>query len=69
MKIFLVNPADKANVAEKTKAEYEIVKNLNIKGVMKYYEFNADATWINRKGEEKQVCYLVMELIQGVELL
>lgn len=36
---------------------------------MKYHEFVENATWINSKGEAKQVCYLVMELLKGVELL
>ena len=36
---------------------------------MQYYEFNEDATWIKKSGERVQVCCLVMELLEGVELL
>ena len=37
--------------------------------VMKYHEFNGNAIWKKANGEEKQVSYLVMELLEGVELL
>ena len=53
----------------KTKEEFDVVKGLNLKNVMKYYDFAEKETWTNRKGESKQVSYLVMELLDGVELL
>ena len=33
---------------------------------MKYYEFMEDAIWFNSKGKQRNVCYLVMELLDGV---
>ena len=36
---------------------------------MKYYDFGDNAIWTNRKGVQRRVAYLVMELINGVELL
>lgn len=56
-------------VIAKTKAEYDIVRNLDNDFIMKYIDFNEKATWRKKNGEEKQVCYLVMELLDGVELL
>lgn len=44
------NSIARDEVVAKTKAEFDIVKNLNIKGVMKYYDFVENATWINSKG-------------------
>ena len=69
LKIFLMGGQDQQEVIEKTKEEFDVVKGLNIDGVMKYYDFAENATWTNRKGQSKQVCYLVMELLDGVELL
>merc|ERR1712193_427951 len=54
---------------EKTKAEYEVVKGLDCSLIMKYFEFQENATWTKSSGNQKQVCYLVMELLDGVELL
>lgn len=42
---------------------------MNIDGIMKYYEFEEDAIWTTSKGKQKNVSYLVMELLEGVELL
>jgi len=69
LKIFLMGDEDGAKVIEKTKEEFAVVNGLAIDGVMKYYDFQENATWTNRKGEGRQVCYLVMELLDGVELL
>jgi serine/threonine protein kinase len=69
MKIFLLEGQEHKEIIRKTKHEFEVVKSLDIKGVMKYHEFNEKAVWTNRKGDKKDVCYLVMELVKGVELL
>ena len=69
MKLFVPDLADRDLVIPKTKAEFELVKDLNIPQIMKYYEFNEKATWRKSTGEEVEVCYLVMELLDGVELL
>ena len=69
MKIFVPDGADKDNVIEKTKYEFDLIKDLDIPNVMKYYEFKEDATWVKSDGKTKTVCYLLMELLDGVELL
>jgi len=69
MKIFTPNESDRDRVVNKTKTEFELVKKLTIPQVMKYYEFNEDATWRKKNGDTRQVCYLLMELLNGVELL
>ena len=45
------------------------MQNLNIKSIMKQYEFVDNAIWTNSKGKQQNVCYLTMELLDGVELL
>ena len=70
IKIFMLDQIAKTDtVIAKTKHEFDIVQNLNNKYIMKYIEFNENATWQKKNGEQKQVCYLVMELLDGVELL
>ena len=65
----LLNDSNIETVIRKTKEEFEIVKALNLPGVMRYHEFEEDAVWTNGKGKQRKVAYLVMELIKGVELL
>lgn len=72
MKIFLLDDAteeEKARIIRKTKHEYDVVKNLEVDSIMKYYDFQEEATWTKKNGKETQVCFLVMELLNGVELL
>ena len=69
MKIFVPDGADKDSVIDKTKYEFDLIKDLDIPNVMKYYEFKENATWVKSDGSKKQVCYLLMELLDGVELL
>ena len=69
LKILLLEVSNSETVISKAKEEYQVVQRLKIPGVMRYFEFNERATWTNGKGVQKEVCYLVMELIEGVELL
>ena len=69
MKIFEPHAADKASFVEATRAEVELVQQLDIDDVPKYYEFNEDAVWQKKNGEDKPCCYILMELVQGVELI
>jgi len=69
MKMFILDGISDARMIEKTKAEYEVVKGLDCNLIMKYFEFQENATWTKSSGNQKQVCYLVMELLDGVELL
>ena len=36
---------------------------------MQYLDFSESDIWINSKGESREVCFLVMELLDGVGLL
>ena len=69
MKLFVPDEADRETVVAKTRTEFELVKDLEIPQIMKYYDFNEKATWTKSTGEKVEVCYLVMELLDGVELL
>ena len=69
MKIFEPHADDKANFVEATRSEVELVQQLDIEDVPKYYEFNEDAVWQKKNGEDKNCCYILMELVQGVELI
>ena len=69
MKICVPSDQDRAKVLSRAKAEFDIVAALNLNSVLKYHEFKEDAVWKKRNGQERRVCYLVMELVEGVELL
>ena len=69
MKIFNVDKSNREYMTKMAKKEFRITENVDSKLIPKYYEFNHNATKTNKKGEEKQVVYLVMELVKGVELL
>lgn len=69
LKIMLLEDFNSETVLRKAKEEFEIVKALNLHGVMRYHDFEQDAVWTNAKGVQRKVAYLVMELIKGVELL
>lgn len=60
---------DVERLIEKTRAEFEVVQGLNIESIVKYHEFNDNAIWTKSNGETKQVCYTVMDPLEGVELL
>ena len=66
MKIFTPTSSERKTIVNMTKREFELVKDLNITNVIEYYEFNEEATWIKRTGQEVEVCYLLMELVDGV---
>ena len=53
----------------KAKDEYDIVKTIKSDLIMQYLDFCESDVWINSKGESRQVCFLVMELLDGVGLL
>jgi serine/threonine protein kinase len=44
------------------------VQTLDHRHVVKYFEFNEDAIWHKKTGEEVQVAYIVSELVHGGEL-
>ena len=69
MKIFEPHAEDKADFVQATQVELEVVQNLTISGVSKYYEFVTDGVWEKRNGRNVPCCFLVMELIEGVELI
>lgn len=51
------------------KAEFEIVKNIKSDKIIKYFEFETEATYYKKNGFNKQVAFLVMEVIDGVDLI
>lgn len=72
MKIFVkenLRSTEAAKMISKAKEEYEIVKNIKSDLIMQYLDFSESCVWINSKGESKEVCFLVMELLDGVGLL
>ena len=50
MKIFEPHAEDKAEFVQATQVELEVVQNLKINGVSKYYEFVTDGVWEKRNG-------------------
>ena len=72
MKLFVkenLRSSEADRMVAKAKHEYEIVKDIKSELIMQYLDFQESATWTNSKGEKKEVCFLVMELLDGVELL
>ena len=72
MKIFVkqnLRFSEKEKMISKAKDEYDIVKTIKSELIMQYLDFSQSAVWINSKGERRDVCYLVMELLDGVGLL
>ena len=63
LKILLLGDSNSETVIRKAKEEFEIVKALNLPGVMRYHKFEEDAVWTNGKGKQRKVAYLVMEVI------
>ena len=72
MKIFVkqnLRFSEKEKMISKAKDEYDIVKNIKSDLIMQYLDFSESDVWINSKGESRDVCFLVMELLDGVGLL
>ena len=72
MKIFVkenLKFSDAERMVSKAKSEYDIVKDIKSELIMQYLDFQESASWVNSKGVKKEVCFLVMELLEGVELL
>lgn len=69
MKIITPPEDDRSKHIAEMKQKFELVNNLNLDSVVKYYEFCEDATWTKKSGEKIRCCFLVMELLRGVELL
>ena len=49
--------------------ELEIVQNLEVPEIPKYYEFVTDVMWTRSDGRQQPITYLLMENIKGVALL
>ena len=69
MKIFEPHRDDRDEFIRDTQIELAVVQNLNMNAVSKYFEFVTDGIWCKRNGQNTSCCYLVMELIEGVELI
>ena len=70
MKIFEpLTAADKQNIIALTMKELEVVRNLNLPELPKYYEFVTDAIWTRSDGRQQPITYLLMEYVKGVALL
>lgn len=69
VKIFrLDNPEFSQRAFQLLKDEVQSVQTLDHKHVVKYYEFNENAVWKKKNGEQVQVAYIVSELVHGGEL-
>ena len=72
MKIFVkenLKSSDAERMVTKAKSEFDIVKDIKSDLIMQYLDFEESAIWVNSKNVRKEVCFLVMELLEGVELL
>ena len=55
---------------QETQAEVNIVQTIDCGDVPKYFEFAPDAVWHKKRNNKDVQCsYLVMENVQGVELI
>ena len=54
---------------KKIQDELDIVGELGLDGVQKTYDLVDTAIWKKKNGSECEVSYLLMELIEGVELI
>ena len=69
MKIFEPSPAEKQKLLKSIRDETSLVRDLSINGIPKTYELQEDAVWTKSNGQQRNVSFLVMELVQGVELI
>ena len=69
MKIFEPSPAEKQKLLKSIRDETGLVRDLSINGIPKTYELQEDAVWTKSNGQQRNVSFLVMELVQGVELI
>ena len=69
MKIFEPSPAEKQKLLKSIRDETNLVRDLSIPGIPKTYELQEDAVWVKSNGSQRNVSFLIMELVQGVELI
>ena len=71
MKMYIKEDIKKnlVKLIEDAKAEFEIVQSLNIESIIKHHEFIEHAIWEKTDGKKKQVCCVVMDYLDGVEML
>ena len=67
--VFTGDEKEKANFIKSIQEKFDLVKDLNHKSIVKYHEFNDNTTWTKKSGEKIPCCYLLLELLEGVELL
>ena len=58
----------KKTMIKRLKSEFTIVKALDMNFIPKMYDFVEDATWYMGSGEQKQVCFILEEYVQGITL-
>ena len=69
VKIFrLDNPEFNQRAFQLLRDEVQSVQTLDHKHVVKYFEFNENATMTKKSGAQVQVAYIVSELVHGGEL-
>jgi len=68
MKIFQPDEASKLKFIELTQNEFDLVTQLDLDEVTKYYEFKTDVIWYKNDGTKVPVSYLLMEYVDGVTL-
>ena len=69
MKIFEPHEADRAQFIATTQAEFDVVRGVGMSAVAQYFVFETNAIWHKRSGADVACCILVMELVDGVELI
>ena len=69
MKIFEPHETEKDAFVAETRAELDLVKEHQIDCIPEYYDFVDNAVWKKKDGTDTNVCYLLMENVQGVELI
>ena len=68
MKVFEFEEHQKTKKLEELRTEKNIVAELCLDGIPKIYELVETAEWNTSKGEKRIISYMLMELIEGVEL-
>ena len=61
--------AEWTGCVEKTKTEYNLLKERDISSIVKYLEFNDHAIWTKSNGKQVPCIYLVMEFLKATEML
>ena len=69
MKIMTPGQAGWQSCVDKTRIEFNLLKERDISSIVKYLEFNDNAIWTQSKGKQVPCIFLVMEFLRASEML